>query len=270
MPPRHLRQPVHHPLLRRLRAIGLLVPVVAMAAAAAAGSMLSRPVSAAYLGSQSAVLNAAAPGIPGDASRFTPQPTNSVRLPGKAPAKATPAAPKPAAPKPPSRKVLDFDFQLQVTYYYCAPAATHMALSAHGISYGQDALAGLLHTTENGTDSVVDTTRALNDLVHTGFYQSHSIPGPGASAAQVAQFQADVVHAISSGYGVVANIAGAATDLAGVTHEFDGGHFIAVVGYSEDGRSVKVADSSGMFGPGTYWMSSSAITNWMAHHGYSA
>jgi hypothetical protein len=78
------------------------------------------------------------------------------------------------------------------------------------------------------------------------------------------------VRAISTGNVIVANIAGGTTDVAGVWHEFPGGHYITIVGYRDDGRTVQIADPSGMFGPSTYWVSTSKMTNWMASHGYSA
>ena len=84
------------------------------------------------------------------------------------------------------------------------------------------------------------------------------------------RLQADAVHAISNGYAVVANIIGGATDSAGVWHDFSGGHYIAIVGYSDDGRSLKVADSSGMYGSSTYWMSTINMANWIGTRGYSA
>lgn len=48
-----------------------------------------------------------------------------------------------------------------------------------------------------------------------------------------------------------------------------GGHYIPIIGYSDDGRQVKIADPSGV-GPATYWRSTINMANWMASRGYSA
>jgi hypothetical protein len=101
-------------------------------------------------------------------------------------------------------------------------------------------------------------------------YQTHTIPGDSATPAQMDQLQADVVHAIANGYVVVANIVGNGLDLDGGWHGYGGGHYVTVVGYRDDGRTVKVADPANTNGDGTYWMTSINFANWMAHRGYSA
>lgn len=260
MPPRHLRKPVPSPTVRRLRGVAMLAPAVT-AAIATATSMLTPTAGHGYLARGSAtVLDAAAPPV-------VERPRDG-QVGSRATVRPRPVAP--AAPAAPAEKVLPFDFQLQTTYYYCGPTAAHMALSARGVHLSQDDLAARLGTTTFGTASAVDTTRVLNAVLNTSFYRTHSIPGPGATPAQIAGLRADVVRAISNGYGVVANIAGGATDLAGVWHDFPGGHYVAIVGYKDNGASVEIADSSGMFGPGTYWMSTANAARWMATHGYSA
>ncbi|RZU74530.1 peptidase C39-like protein [Micromonospora kangleipakensis] len=187
--------------------------------------------------------------------------------------KATSAKPDPdltrkAAPKPPSTKVLDYNYEAQLYYYNCGPAAVRNALSATGIETTQDALAGPLGTTEMGTNSAEDTTRGLNQMVKGNPYRTHMIPG-AATPAQMDQLQADVVKAITDGRGVVANIAGDATDTDGGWHSFPGGHYIAVVGYKNDGRTVRIADSANPAYP-AYWVTTIDLANWMSTRGYSA
>jgi hypothetical protein len=191
-------------------------------------------------------------------------------------ASATPAAsasPTPAAapaPPPPSEKELGYTFQLQTTFYYCGPAATRIAASVWGFTPSQDDLAGMLGTTVNGTNSAFDIARVLNGINGTSFYHATSIPGQAATPAQMDQLQADVVHAVSNGYTVVANIAGTAWDTAGVPHAYDGGHYLTVVGYSDDGRTVKIADPANVVGDGSYWMTTINLANWAATRGYAS
>jgi hypothetical protein len=282
MPPRHLRVPDHAAAVRRLwsirqqaprlrplrlgsirlRSIRLLVPAVVVAAATAT-TVLNQPAAPAYLGYASATILDVVASKPAD--RPHTEQVASMATPGPAPSRSS----APRQPPAPSEKVLAFDFQIQHTYYFCGPTATHMVLSARGVNLSQEYLAGRLGTTTYGTDSAADTTRVLNSVLNTSFYRTHAIPGQSATAVQADQLRSDVVHAISNGYAVVANIAGSATDQSGGWHDF-AGHYVAIVGYRDGGQSVKIADSSGMFGAGTYWMSTTAAANWIATHGYSA
>ncbi|MEV6692328.1 C39 family peptidase [Micromonospora sp. NPDC051196] len=174
-----------------------------------------------------------------------------------------------AAPKPPAEKVLKYDYQAQINGYYCGPAAVRNALSAAGIDRDQDTLAAQLGTTYAGTNSAQDTTRVLNAVVKGSPYRTTMIPGGSATPAQMDQLQSDVVAAVSAGRGVVVNVAGSATDTAGGWHSFPGGHYVAVVGYEDEGRMVKIADSADA-SYYSYWMSTIDLANWAATRGYSS
>ncbi|WP_428966747.1 C39 family peptidase [Micromonospora fluostatini] len=189
-------------------------------------------------------------------------------------AAASSAAPDPdltrsAAPKAPASKVLDHEYQAQITYYYCGPAAVRNALTAMGISRSQDDLAGRLGTTQFGTNSAADTTRVLNQLVKGEPYRTRMISGGAATAAQTERLRADVVAAVADDRSPVVNVAGSTTDLSGGWHSFPGGHYVAVVGYRDGGKSVKIADSAN---PATasYWLTVDALADWIATRGYSA
>ncbi|WP_234582208.1 C39 family peptidase [Micromonospora sp. MH99] len=175
---------------------------------------------------------------------------------------------KPQPPKPPATKVLDYDYEAQNTYYNCGPAATRNALSATGIDRTQEELGAELGTTEMGTNSAEDTTRALNAEVKGSPYRTRMFAGT-PSPAQMDRLQADVVKAITDGRGVVANVVGDATDTDGGWHSYGGGHYIAVVGYKDNGRTVRIADSANPADP-SYWITTIDLANWMATRGYSA
>jgi hypothetical protein len=176
-------------------------------------------------------------------------------------------APAPAAP---AAKQLTYEYQGQVNFYYCGPAATRIAVSAHDHSPSQDEVASKLGTTINGTNSAVDTTRVLNSIDGTKSYHTTSIPGKFATPKQAERFQSDVVRAIGNGNPVVANIAGTATDTLGGLHSYDGGHYLTVVGYADNGRTVLIADPADTVADGSYWMHTSDVANWMATRGYSS
>lgn len=175
---------------------------------------------------------------------------------------------KPTPPKPPAKKVLDYDYEAQNTYYNCGPAATRNALSASGIDRTQEELGAELGTTEMGTNSAEDTTRVLNAEVKGSPYRTRMFAG-APSPAQMDRLQADVVKAITDGRGVVANVVGDAIDTDGGYHSYGGGHYIAVVGYKDNGRTVRIADSANAADP-AYWVTTIDLANWIATRGYSA
>jgi hypothetical protein len=211
-----------------------------------------------------------------DATHAAASPAESAPPSPAAPAsKAATVAPKPTKVQtvkvaPPSAKELNFDFESQINGYYCGPAATRIAASARISPPSQDSIANAMGTTTNGTNSAADTTQELNALEGTGFYHTTFIPGSDATSAEADQLQANVVHAISSGYGIVANIVGSAQDTSGNYHEYDGGHYISIIGYTDDGRDVRIADPAVSEDQGLYTMSTIDLANWMGTRGYSS
>ncbi|MDW5329342.1 C39 family peptidase [Plantactinospora sp. KLBMP9567] len=185
-------------------------------------------------------------------------------------AKAAPASTPSKPPAPPESKLLDYEFQAQINGWYCGPAATRIALTVRDKQPSQDAVAADLGTTMSGTNSAEDTTRVLNKITGTDFYRTTAIPGGAATPAQMDRLQADVVHAVTSGYAVVVNIAGSATDLDGGWHSYPGGHYLTVVGYRDDGRTVKIADPAIPGEDSNYWMTTIDLANWAATRGYSS
>ncbi|KAB1106831.1 C39 family peptidase [Micromonospora aurantiaca] len=164
-------------------------------------------------------------------------------------------------------KELDFTYKFQETYFYCAPAATKMALSALGKDLSQDELAKKLATTEAGTNSAIETTRVLKEVTGKD-YRTVEIPGQKASKAETDRLRNDVVRNIDGKRPMVANIKGTSVDTDGHAHSYEGGHYIAVVGYRDGGNTVKIGDS--WSDEGQYWISTDKLANWIASRGYSA
>ncbi|MBE1488656.1 C39 family peptidase [Plantactinospora soyae] len=206
----------------------------------------------------------AAPASPSDPA--TAEPTRAASSAAKTAPTSTPSK----RPAPPASKVLDYQFQAQINGWYCGPAATRIALTVRDERPSQDEVAGDLGTTMSGTNSAQDTTRVLNKVIGTDFYRSTMLSGGAASRAEMDQLQADVVHAVSNGYAVVANIAGSATDVDGGWHSYPGGHYLTVVGYRDNGRTVKIADPAIPGDDSTYWMTTIDLANWAASRGYSS
>ncbi|MFG2168445.1 C39 family peptidase [Micromonospora chersina] len=163
---------------------------------------------------------------------------------------------------------LDVRYEAQPNFYYCGPAATRNALSVLGKNIDVDAMAKEMGTTESGTNSINDITPVLNK--ETGkHYRSVEIRDGKADDKQTDTLRADVVRTVDDGRAVVANIAGTATDTDGNTHSFEGGHYISVVGYRDDGKIVTIADSADP-NMASYRMSVDNLADWIATRGYSA
>ncbi|MGN9779173.1 C39 family peptidase [Micromonospora sp. H33] len=178
------------------------------------------------------------------------------------------SAVQPAPPAPPEgERVLEYDYQTQRTSYYCAPAATRIALSTQDKDVTQKEVAQKLGTTRAGTDSADDTTRVLNELTGGG-YETTEISTTTANPQQTDKFRTDVVQAIDTQRGVVANTLGTAVDTEGERHVFPGGHYVSIVGYRDGGQTLKIADP---YDPEKhYWMRSEKVADWIAQRGYSS
>jgi hypothetical protein len=165
-------------------------------------------------------------------------------------------------------KDVTIDYQAQPNFYYCGPASTRIALTATGHNLTQDEIAQALGTTEAGTPSAEDTTRVLNQIMGSNKYQTTAIPTTTITPEQINQLKTDIVTTIDDNRAIVANIAGTATDTDGNIHSYEGGHYITVVGYQNDGDIAKIADPAN---PNTasYWVNTTDLANWMATHGYS-
>ncbi|WP_343446117.1 C39 family peptidase [Micromonospora schwarzwaldensis] len=162
---------------------------------------------------------------------------------------------------------LDVRYEAQPNFYYCGPAAARNAISVLGKNIDVHAMAREMGTTENGTNSINDITPVLNK--ETGkTYRSVEIKDPKADDTQTDKLRADIVRTVDDGRAVVANIAGTTTDTDGSTHSFEGGHYISVVGYQNNGTTVTIADSAN---PNTasYRISVDNLADWIATRGYS-
>jgi hypothetical protein len=170
-------------------------------------------------------------------------------------ASASPAAPdRPAASQVVHRaaaKTLPITWQGQQTYYYCGPAATRMALSARISPPSQDTLAAALGTDANGTDDISNVVPVLNQYVGTGWYERKPVSDP-PTQAQRDLLKQDLVFDIDRGYAMVANVVSGWRPPgypSGTIY-----HYVAVIGYADDGDSAVIADPAGAGAGGSSWV----------------
>jgi hypothetical protein len=285
---RHLREPFRHARRHNIRrrfgrlpilpaaAIGVAA-VAAFPASQAIGTITAdRPdvVSLSAVDGNSAVLHktvpagTASPVATGAANPPATAKTGSA-VPTASPSASTPTATKKAQPAPPAKRELPYTYAVQINGWYCGPAATRIALTARGIYPSQDQLASKLGTTFNGTNSAEDVTRVLNAMTGTSHYRTTSIPTKAVTSQQIEQLRANLVRSISGGYAVVTNIAGSVQDINGNFYSFPGGHYIAVVGYRDNGRTAKIADPANP-NSASYWVTTANLASWVGTRGYAS
>lgn len=178
--------------------------------------------------------------------------------------------PTSTATAPEQARIADYDGALQPNGYYCGPAATRIALSAHGQPPTFDALAQDLGTTRDGTKSIDDITRVLNQHTGDGRYTAVKFDSPTVTDEQTDKLRADIMAAINDGDPVVANIVGQVTDTKGETHRYAGGHYLTITGYSDNGHTVHITDPADRKGSNEYQLPIDTLADWMATRGYTS
>lgn len=165
--------------------------------------------------------------------------------------------------------VLDHDYQVQNTYYWCGPTAAHIGLSTRGIIVDQGTLARECGTTVNGTDTIDQVTRVMRNRSGAP-YISRYMPNDPPSRQQVDLMWSDIQRSIVGGFGVVVNIvAPPGNQPPGYPSNQTIWHYIAVVGTNESDRTVYVADSANFSGIQHYWLTIDKLASLCCPKGYS-
>ncbi|MDN5726818.1 MAG: C39 family peptidase [Propionibacteriales bacterium] len=168
-------------------------------------------------------------------------------------------------------KVLQHDYQAQSNYYYCGPAAVRIALSCRMAAPSQDALAGALGTTTNGTDHIGLVTNVLNAKLGGGWYETKQMPNDPPTQAQKDLLWNDVVYDIDRNYPIVANIvAPPGNQPPGYPADQTIYHYFTAIGYNPDLRQVYIADPANFSGNHHYWLSFDQFASLVPPKGYSA
>ncbi|CAM3201102.1 C39 family peptidase [Stackebrandtia soli] len=130
--------------------------------------------------------------------------------------------------------VLDYDYQVQETGYWCAAAAARIALSARGIEVPQAELAEFMGVTPDiGLPYIENLERALDTYTGDGYYEvKYAANHPDLRE----RLLWDVRYNIDRGHAVVINV----IRIGGAY--FPGGHYATIVGYRDGGSEYLVAD----------------------------
>ncbi len=170
----------------------------------------------------------------------------------------------------PAFAVLNIEYQVQQTGYWCGPAATRVALSAWGAPPSQQALAQELGTTTNGTDWIGQITQVLNEHLGPGTYVTTEMPNDPPTPAEREQLWSDIMRSIHAGYPVVANIVAPASNHPPGYPSSTIYHYFAVAGYDSNARKVYIADSANFGGNQLYWLTFDQLATLIPPKGYAA
>jgi hypothetical protein len=182
---------------------------------------------------------------------------------------------KPAAadlaqePRAMGEVILNVDYQVQETGYWCGPAAVRIALSARGIYRSQADLAAELGTHTGGTDWIGQVTRVLSNYV--GWYETKEMPNDPPTQAQKDLLWRDIVLNINNNYPIVANIvAPPGNQPPGYPPDQTIYHYFTVIGYNDIDRTVLIADPASFGGYQFYWLTFDHLASLIPPKGYSA
>jgi len=164
--------------------------------------------------------------------------------------------------------VLQVDYQVQETGYWCGPAATRIALSARGVYRSQGQLAAELGTHTGGTDHIGQVTRVLGGYV--GWYETKEMPNDPPTQAQRDLLWRDIVLDINNGYPIVANIVAPANNHPPGYPNYTIYHYFTVIGYDDVNMTVLIADPASFSGNQIYWLTFNQLATLIPPKGYSA
>ncbi|RSD19484.1 C39 family peptidase [Amycolatopsis eburnea] len=177
----------------------------------------------------------------------------------------------PAVAQASTEAVLNIQYQVQETGYWCGPAATRIAMSARtGNLPSQATLAAQLGTTTNGTDWIGQVTGVLNADLGTSWYETKEMPNDPPTQAQRDLLWRDITLDINNGYPIVANIVAPANNHPPGYPNYTIYHYFTVIGYDSSDMTVKIADPASFGGNQIYWLSFDQLATLIPPKGYSA
>ena len=166
----------------------------------------------------------------------------------------------------------------QTTGYFCGPASCQTALQVvlNGEVVEESQLAGEMHTTEDGTNSIELLAECLNTHAHHASWQAVWLPNDPPTRDEAEQFWVDLKANCEAGFPMPANWVSpdgnhpVAVRGSGPNPGYYGTvyHYVCYGGYAEDetGRYVYVYDSG--FSPWQYWVTFEQACTLMPPKGY--
>ncbi len=177
-------------------------------------------------------------------------------------------------------KVLSYDRGIvaQETGYWCGPASTQIVLNSRGVKVAESVLAREIGTHTGGTNHIGLIEAVLDTRVPAAKYAVVQMPNDPPTAGQVAALWEHLTRSINAGWGVVANIvsppsnrpravAPSTVSLAYPARD-DIYHYVALMGYSDEGGVRRVWWTDPGFAPFGCWMSLAQTASLIPPKGY--
>lgn len=169
-----------------------------------------------------------------------------------------------------TQHILQHTYSPQETGYFCGPGSTQIALTALGIQMGEWDLANMIGTNINGTGWIGQITAALNQITGRG-YVTREIQNDPPTRMQIDLLWDDVVMSINGGNPMVGNIvAPPGNQPPGYPANEKIYHYLCIMGYDDDTRSVFISDPANFSGIGEYWLTVEKLASLIAEKGYCA
>ncbi|AKJ72573.1 endolysin [Gordonia phage GMA2] len=170
--------------------------------------------------------------------------------------------PSEAAEELARKGVLNYDYYVQNTGYWCGPTTVQMILKARSVTASQSALATRLRTTTNGTDYIGQFPPVLNSFLPAAKYFHKDSPKKDALWNYV-------VDSIDAGYGVAANIVARSYNKPPGYPGYDVWHYVPVFGYGTKGSTKRIfcGDSANFSGVKSWWASLDQMTSLVSEKG---
>ncbi len=176
----------------------------------------------------------------------------------------------------PASKTVKYTWQGQVTGYFCGPASTRIALTTRQASPPtQWTIANYEGTSSSSGTSRSRVVSGLNHYLNTSVYKSVAVSDP-PTAAQRASLKSMMVGTLTNNYTAIANVVSGWRPPgypSGTIY-----HYVAVVGYDQNGDRMLIADPAGRCSagsrwcnvPATYWVTTQNLGTWVGLRGYVA
>lgn len=166
----------------------------------------------------------------------------------------------------------------QDTFYNCGPASVQTIVQAvTNKFFTESEIGGKLRTHRGGTDYIGQFPAVLNQYISGGQYRHSDVPNY-LNADGKNTFWDRIKSSVNANHGVVVNIVAPPSNYPKAVHPstispaYSGGtvyHYIAVMGWEDEGgfRKVWVADSG--FSPYGYWLSFDQLCSLVVPKGYA-
>lgn len=170
--------------------------------------------------------------------------------------------------------ILTHDYQAQKYGWNCGPTSTRCALSTRNVFVSQDAIIREINAflpksswvDDDGTDYIDLLLPTLRKRSGAGYYSTYIRSG-NPPRVDVDRLWNNMRGSLAGGYGCVANIVADPGISPPGYPNYRIWHYIAIVGFDDNGRKLYVADSANFSGINHYWLPVTQLAKLIGNQG---